>query len=59
VFNFCDVDIILIPAPIDFKKDDRAILLYRSNYFLKRVVIDNTDGIPIFYIVDESKYLKV
>jgi hypothetical protein len=49
----------LIPAPIDFKKDDRAILLYRSNYFLKRVVVTHTNGKPIFYIVDESKYLKI
>lgn len=52
-------DIKLFASPLDFKRADKQDVIYSSNNFIKRVVIDKSDKKkPIFYIADEAKYLK-
>jgi hypothetical protein len=57
-------EIKLIPVPLNFKKESKHVVLYKSNNFLKRVVIGATNKVkgeishPTFYICDEAKYIK-
>lgn len=51
-------DICLIPFPLDNRSQDREIVLYSSNNFLKRVVVTEENDQVCFYIVDEAKYLS-
>jgi hypothetical protein len=55
----------LIPLPLNFKKESKHVILYKSSNFLKKITIGAARigekgeiTHPTFYICDESKYLK-
>jgi len=52
-------DLKLISQPIKMKQSSKDYVLYSSNNFIKRVIMDEKDGGTVFYIADESKYLKM